>query len=190
MKIYIDPEFKLTPNEEITIDWLNKHKIDGCLVERKNNTTHFNLRKTGMLNYFTCLINYDEVDLEKYLEALEAALNHRCEQEEIAKQCRIIEDRIKRLLRCTGESGWLYYDDLCYPLLKDIVTFADKYPKHTHILAVEKNIPIYKQILKLFDKLKALLKELGTEEYEDFLNTNYGDEPYVGHVYFEYPSNN
>ncbi len=191
MKIDINPKYKPTKNEEATIKWLNEHKIVGCLVERKENYTHFNLRKTGMLSYFTCLINYDEVDLENYLETLEAALIHYCEQEEIAKQCKILENRIKKLLRLAGEDGWFYYDSKCYPLLKDIVEFADKYPHHTHIFTIEDNLPFYRQIVQLFKELEKLLNELGTEDYEQFINLDDSEEYYyVNFIYFEYPPTN
>lgn len=193
MKIDINPKYKPTKNEEATIKWLNEHKIVGYLVERKENYTHFNLRKTGMLSYFRCLINYDEVDLENYLETLEAALIHYREQEEIAKQCRIIQNRIGELLRRVGEDRWLYLDELCQPLLKDVLRFTNEYPEYTYIFIdeYENGLPFFIQILLLFEEFEKLSDELDTSDYQDFVKSNLEAHFCIDYINFEYsPTNN
>lgn len=190
MKIDILKEYKLTKNEEATIDWLNKHKIGGYLVTRKENTTYFNLRKSGMLGYFTCKLDYTKINLTSYLEALDEALTLRCEQEDLAKQCRILKERIQNFLYRAGESTFFFYDSECYPLLKDIVTFADKYPKYTHVLTFKHKLPLYREIVKLFEEYQKLLTNLGTDEYEKFLGINLDDYYYAAYTDFEYPQTN
>ena len=150
---------KLYADDMFVMNWLNEHNIKGTLLQRRGAISVYRLRKTGMTTHFECEIHYKKVDVLQYLEHLDKALTERAEQEENAKNCYLILNRIQRLIGCEDILSGMFMDYL------DVLEYCN-------------DVDVTDEVLKLRDEYHRLYPKQA-QSYTDGNNCFYeqwGDE--------------
>lgn len=131
--------YALSETECNAVKWLTAHGISGYISRKDEESISFMLRKPGMILYMDCW-NKSTRDMTAFLKAVDQELTWRVQQEEYAKQRRIVLHRMRRLMRDMvkfseendEEFSWTL--STCVKMGKEIARLRDEYKRLSKVM--------------------------------------------------------